>query len=86
MGAVCEPRDYAAAGAQIGKALAVGTRDAGILFHAAAIQEKLNDRSAATNYLRESIAANPYSATGAARLAERSRRLAPVTAASGNSR
>ncbi len=52
---------YAAARTQVEKALAVGIRDASFLYHAGMISLKLNDRAAATRYLKQSLDLNPFS-------------------------
>jgi tetratricopeptide (TPR) repeat protein len=74
-------RDYAGARVQIANVLAVGVRDAAIFFHAGAIEEQLNDRGAATRYLKQSLELNPVSETAEA-AREALEKLAPVSAAS----
>jgi tetratricopeptide (TPR) repeat protein len=70
---------YDEAQKQIAKALAVGVRDAALLYHAGAIAESLKDGSAATRFLKASLELNPSSETaGAAR--EALEKLAPATA------
>jgi tetratricopeptide (TPR) repeat protein len=59
---------YEEAQTQIAKALAVGVRDAAILYHAGAIAERLKDNSAAMRFLEGSLELNSSSETaGAAR-------------------
>lgn len=50
---------------QIESALAVGTKDARMLYHAGAICAASGDRGTALQYLRESLAINPYSEVAA---------------------
>ena len=52
---------YAEARQQVGRALAVGVRDARFFYHAGAIAWKLNDRDTAEHYLRESLETNAHS-------------------------
>lgn len=58
--------EYAEARQQIERALAVGIRDAKLLYHAGAITSKLKDRLAAQKYLKESLELNPVSEVAAA--------------------
>ncbi|MGH7151627.1 MAG: tetratricopeptide repeat protein [Planctomycetota bacterium] len=72
---------HAEARREIEAALAVGTRDARILFHAGSIAARQGDREAARGYLHKSLGANPLS-----EVAEAARRAlesleAPKTAA-----
>jgi len=61
---------YAEAGQQIGKALAVGTRDAVLFYHAGAIDAASGKRDAAIRYFEQSLELNPTSeASEAARRA-----------------
>src|SRR5262245_11227884 len=53
--------EHATARKEIEAALAVGTRDARILFHAGSIAARQGDREAATGYLRRSLESNPLS-------------------------
>ena len=70
---------YAEAEEHIASALAVGVREATILYHAGVIAAKLNDNLRAARYLKESLALNPSSETsGAAR--EALEKLAPASA------
>jgi tetratricopeptide (TPR) repeat protein len=52
---------FAEAGQQIEKALAIGTRDAAIYYHAGVIEAALGKRAEASHYLQESIDLNPTS-------------------------
>ncbi len=56
---------YALARTTIDSALAVGVRDAKILYHAGAISARLNDRAAASRHFQASLAANPHSEVAA---------------------
>jgi tetratricopeptide (TPR) repeat protein len=53
--------DHAKARVEVEKALAVGTRDATILYHAGVIAMRLRDRASAQAYLGQSLAVNPLS-------------------------
>jgi len=53
--------DHAKARVEVEKALAVGTRDATILYHAGVIAMRLQDRASAHAYLGQSLAVNPLS-------------------------
>ena len=53
--------DHARARVEVEKALAVGTRDATILYHAGVIAMRLQDRASAQAYLGQSLAVNPLS-------------------------
>jgi tetratricopeptide (TPR) repeat protein len=53
--------DHAEARVEVEKALAVGTRDATILYHAGVIAMRLQDRASAQAYLGQSLAVNPLS-------------------------
>lgn len=53
--------DHAKARVEVEKALAVGTRDATILYHAGVIAMRLQDRASAQAYLGQSLAVNPLS-------------------------
>jgi tetratricopeptide (TPR) repeat protein len=76
---------YEEAQQQIAKALAVGVRDAAMLYHAGAIAESLKDSSAAERFLKASLELNPSSDTaGAAR--EALEKLAPTSAEARNSK
>ena len=57
--------NYAAARRQLDSALAVGIRDAGMLYHAGAIASKLKDRKSAARYLQQSLALAPDAAFAA---------------------
>jgi tetratricopeptide (TPR) repeat protein len=60
--------DLAEAQKQMGKALAVGLRDASFFYHAGAIASKLKDASAAARYFNDSLSVSPESdAANAAR-------------------
>jgi tetratricopeptide (TPR) repeat protein len=72
--------DYAVAREEISKVLAVGGRDATILFHAGAIAEQSNDRAAAAGYLNESLKLNPFSDNAVA-AREALEKMASVSAA-----
>jgi tetratricopeptide (TPR) repeat protein len=52
---------YAEAGQQIEKALAIGTRDAVLYYHAGVIEAALGKRAEASHYLQESLNLNPTS-------------------------
>ncbi len=58
--------DSAPARQQIEKALAVGTRDAKLFYHAGAITLKLHDREAAARYLKQALDLNAHSEYAAA--------------------
>lgn len=51
---------YEQAKQAIGRALRLGTQNAEFLFHAGMIHAKLNERSAARNYLYRALSLNPY--------------------------
>ncbi len=59
-------RKYVEARQQIKIALSVGIRDAKVFYHAAAIALKLKDKSAAMNYLQQSLELNPFSEVASA--------------------
>jgi tetratricopeptide (TPR) repeat protein len=52
---------YAEAGQQIEKALAIGTRDAVLYYHAGAIEAAFGKKAQASRYLQQSLAFNPAS-------------------------
>jgi len=52
---------YAEAGRQIEKALAIGTRDAVLYYHAGAIEAAFGKKSEASRYLQQSLDLNPTS-------------------------
>jgi tetratricopeptide (TPR) repeat protein len=54
-------RNYTEARSQLGKALAVGVRDAALFYRAGAIAAALNDRTAASRYFKESLDLNSFS-------------------------
>ncbi len=56
---------YEEASAEMDKALAVGTQDAAFFYHAGVIASKLNDRSAAEHYFKESLDLNSVSTVSA---------------------
>ena len=69
---------YEEARKQIDRALAVGIRNAKMLYHAGAIAAKLGDRSNAEDFWRQSVQANPTSeVAGRAKLALRSLDASP---------
>jgi tetratricopeptide (TPR) repeat protein len=59
-------RQYAAAGQQIEKALAIGTRDAVLYYHAGAIEAACGKKAQANRYLQQSLDLNPKSAVSEA--------------------
>jgi tetratricopeptide (TPR) repeat protein len=59
--ALCSNGQYREAQTQITAALATGVRDAGILYHAGVIAEKLQDNSSAAGFFKSSLEANPSS-------------------------
>jgi tetratricopeptide (TPR) repeat protein len=68
-----------AARPEIEAALAVGIKDARMLYHAGAICASVGDRESAARYLRESLALNPHSPV-AAKARESLRQLEPEVA------
>jgi tetratricopeptide (TPR) repeat protein len=64
--ALCSNGRYAEAQKQMGKALAVGVRDASMFYHAGVIAARLKDDVIAASYLNESIQLNPTSENGPA--------------------
>jgi tetratricopeptide (TPR) repeat protein len=54
-------RQYAAAGQQIEKALAIGMRDAVLYYHAGAIEAAFGKKTEANHYLQQSLDLNPAS-------------------------
>jgi tetratricopeptide (TPR) repeat protein len=64
---------------EIEAALAVGIKDARMLYHAGAISSASGDREEATRYFRESLALNPFSSV-AAQAREALRTLDPEVA------
>jgi tetratricopeptide (TPR) repeat protein len=64
--ALCSNERYEEAQKQMGKALAVGVRDASIFYHAGVIATKLKDDVTAARYLNESMQLNPTSENGLA--------------------
>lgn len=71
---------YQEAQKEIAVALAIGVRDAGMLYHAGVISAKLSDNTSAARYLKESLALDSTSETGTA-AREALDRLAPALAA-----
>jgi len=53
--------EYVEADRQIEKALAVGTRDAGLFYHAGAIEAACGNRDKASRYFQQSLDLNPTS-------------------------
>jgi tetratricopeptide (TPR) repeat protein len=71
-------RQYEEADRQIDKAVAIGTRDAVLYYHAGVIKQALGERAEASRYLRESLDLNPTS-----EVAEAARRAVTQFPASG---
>jgi Tfp pilus assembly protein PilF len=74
---------YVEAQREIAAALAVGVREAAMLYHAGVISAKLNDNASAAKYLKASIAIDSTSKTGTA-AREALDRLTPALAAARN--
>lgn len=64
--ALCSNAQYEQAQKQIAAALAVGSREAQVFFHAGVIAAKLHDTVSAALYLRQSVELNPSSDSAAA--------------------
>ncbi len=69
---------YTEAAKQLGKALAIGVRDAKFFYHAGVINSKMNDRALALRYLKQSLDLNPLSEVSTA-AREALDRLAPAS-------
>jgi len=58
--------NFAEARRQLEKALSVGVRDATLFFHVGCVASKLDDRTAAARYFKQSLDLNPFSDVAAA--------------------